>query len=134
VLCCDLDGVLFEYEGFKGHDVFGKPIPGASETLRRLHREGWYIVVFTTRPLTPALRRELRRHRIPFDDVNLGKERLRWAHNPPKASAKPYADAYIDDRDWRSLGRRFDRSTWRAIYKKLAGWKRRKLDRPDHKH
>ena len=134
VLVCDVDGVLFTYEGFKGVGVFGEPVPGAAETLRKLHKDGWYIAIFTTRPLTPQLKKILKKNRIPHHDVNHMKHGRLWAHNPPGASMKPYADAYIDDRDWQSVGKPFTRATWARIYKRLSSWKKKIYDTGKIKH
>jgi len=132
VLVCDVDGVIFRYDGFKGVEVFGDPVPGAAQTLSKLRRDGWYIAVFTTRPRTAALEKALRKAGVPFDDVNHRRRGRAWAHNPPGASMKPYADAYIDDRDWRSLGKPFSRLTWTSIYRTLSGWKKRVYDGGSH--
>ncbi|TXI06504.1 MAG: hypothetical protein E6Q76_09640, partial [Rhizobium sp.] len=98
----DLDGTLAAYDGWKGSDHFGDPLPGAAEFLKDLaqtHR----ILIFTTRTKDddPALLRTgnaqnrhalaslvrgwLDRHQMPYDDVYIGQ-------------GKPIADVYVDDR------------------------------------
>lgn len=100
-VCVDLDGVLAEYDGWKGLNHIGQPLPGAPEFLKGLAKIA-SIVVFTTRcSLDPgdeagmivATPEELRghvvdwleRHELPYDDVYIGQ-------------GKPRAAAYIDDR------------------------------------
>jgi ribonucleotide monophosphatase NagD (HAD superfamily) len=45
----DLDGVLARYDGWKGDGVFNEPAPGAKEFLENLRREGYRVVILTTR-------------------------------------------------------------------------------------
>lgn len=45
----DLDGVLAQYDGWKGVGVFGEVVPGAKEFLEALHQAGYHIVIHTTR-------------------------------------------------------------------------------------
>ena len=98
-VCVDLDGVLAEYDGWKGVDHIGKPIAGAQEFLRRL-REKYDVVIFTTRCnpevnkpeaahlLANRVRAWLDKHEMPYDDVYHGV-------------GKPIAAAYIDDNAYR---------------------------------
>lgn len=95
----DLDGVLASYDGWKGLDTIGHPIPGAQDFVRRLL--GFAdVVVFTTRcnadfsrpagetreTLAARVRRWLEIHRFPAEaTVYTG-------------AGKPAANAYVDDR------------------------------------
>ena len=92
----DLDGVLAEYHGWKGHETIGAPIPGARELLTDLRQAGFVVVIHTTRgtPYDPfthdprdpiVVANWLDKHKMPYDSV--------WT-NP----GKPVACAYIDDR------------------------------------
>ncbi len=45
----EIDGVFLESDGWKGETVFGKPVPGAIDWVRRMLRRGHKICVFTTR-------------------------------------------------------------------------------------
>ncbi|MBV9217454.1 MAG: hypothetical protein JO053_14900 [Acidobacteria bacterium] len=100
-VCVDLDGVLAEYDGWKGPDHFGKPLPGALTFCKKL-AEIADIVVFTSRCSDdPGAREEagglspgqvrikvidwLEKHKFPFTDVYIGH-------------GKPRVDAFIDDR------------------------------------
>ena len=49
IICVDLDGVLNEFDGWKGADFFHPPRSGAREFLEELNRKGYRVVVFTVR-------------------------------------------------------------------------------------
>jgi hypothetical protein len=95
-VCIDVDGVLAQYDGWKGVDHFGDPIPGARAFLAVL-REEFDVVIFTTRT-NPEMSKpesaELLRNRVrdwldandlPYDDIWIGR-------------GKPICSAIIDDR------------------------------------
>ena len=100
-VCLDLDGVLARYEGWKGLDHIGPPLPGALEFAWSL-AEFADIVVFTSRCSTdnggesapsrvsPGKMKVrvidwLEKHKFPYTDVYVGQ-------------GKPRAAAFIDDR------------------------------------
>jgi hypothetical protein len=99
-VCLDLDGVLAGYEGWKGNDSIGTPLPGATDFARSL-AEFADIVIFTSRCSQDAARDGgrvvdagkmrikvidwLERFKIPYADVYVGQ-------------GKPRAAAFIDDR------------------------------------
>jgi len=114
-ICLDLDGVLARYDGWKGLDFLGDPLPGAVEFTRQLSALG-DVVVFTTRTSVAANLDELRREpTLPWDSA-LGaveaalpsflEHKVRyWLEKFGFAFAsvyvgqgKPPASAYIDDR------------------------------------
>jgi len=45
----DLDGTLAKYDGWKGEDVIGDPVPGARELLVGLKARGFKIALWTSR-------------------------------------------------------------------------------------
>ena len=49
IVCVDLDGVLNDYDGWRGADYFHPPREGAREFLEGLSRSGYRVVVHTTR-------------------------------------------------------------------------------------
>lgn len=104
ILAVDLDGVLFDYDGWKGPTHFGKPVPGVIEELYKLKREGrerkeeWAIVVLTTRRTDNTLRHQLNKHNVPYDYIN----KHPW--QPPHTSHKIVADVYLDDHGLRFTG------------------------------
>ena len=97
-VCLDLDGVLAQYDKWKGIDHIGDPIPGALEFTKHLAKIA-EIVIFSSRcaqdvleglRITPGMLRIrviewLEKHKFPFTDVYTGQ-------------GKPRAAAFIDDR------------------------------------
>ena len=98
-VCVDLDGVLAQYDGWKGVERIGDPIPGAVQFTKRL-QEIARVVIFTTRTnadpkisgrnesvemLTQRVRRWLDAHGFAYDEIYVGQ-------------GKPLAAAYVDDR------------------------------------
>jgi hypothetical protein len=99
-VCLDLDGVLARYEGWRGPEHIGSPLPGALEFAWSL--AGFAdIIIFTSRcSQDPGLDGEsrvdpgrmrvriidwLEEHKFPYSDVYVGQ-------------GKPRAAAFIDDR------------------------------------
>lgn len=87
----DFDGVLAMYEGWVDRNHFGDPVPGMRELLQDLKKEGWRIVVFTTRGST-EVREWCEQHNMPVDYFNQNPEIS--GQNP----CKPVASFYVDDR------------------------------------
>lgn len=95
-VCVDLDGTLAFYDGWKGIDNIGDPLPGAREFLSRLIVD-YDVVIYTTRCneevnkpekleyLTARVGEWLVRHQLPFTSIHVGQ-------------GKPIAIAYVDDR------------------------------------
>ena len=92
----DVDGVLAQYDGWKGVDHIGDPIPGAVAFTHTLS-EHFDVLIFTTRCceevnqpekahlLRNRLVKWLDQHDFAYADVWVGQ-------------GKPIAVAYIDDR------------------------------------
>lgn len=70
IVSIDFDGPISQFRGWKGPQSFGKIVPGARQTIMKLHREGWYINIMTTRLVSFMLVHWLFRHGIVFDDIN----------------------------------------------------------------
>ena len=49
-ICIDFDGVIAEYDGWKGSEFFGKPLEGAKDFLMILLSSNLKVVIFTIRP------------------------------------------------------------------------------------
>ncbi len=79
----DFDGVIAEYDGWKGEDVFGAPRADIIDVMKRIKSEGFRIIIFTTRKLTEKMRAYLAENGIPFDEF---------------VGEKPFYTAFIDDR------------------------------------
>lgn len=92
-ICIDIDGTICRYESWSGHDHFGEVIPGAKDAIQRLHDDGWYIIIFSTRSRRESIKRFLENEAIWFDSINENP------HQPDNAvGGKPIADVYLDDR------------------------------------
>ena len=87
----DFDGVIAEYDGFKGHDHFGKPIEAVVNAIRILKQQGHKIIIYSTRG-EEMLRKYCRDNDIPIDYINRNPEKE--GENP----GKPVAYVYVDDR------------------------------------
>jgi hypothetical protein len=99
-VCLDLDGVLAKYEGWRGADHIGTPLPGALEFAWSLSQFA-DIIIFTSRCSQDAGSEErsrvspgqmkiriidwLEKYKFPYTDVYVGQ-------------GKPRAAAFIDDR------------------------------------
>lgn len=95
-IAVDFDGVIAEYDGYKGPGVLGAPRLDVVESLRTLQSEGWKIVIYTTRGEAEILS-YLAQHRIPHDEINRNSDYK-------TAGVKPVADVYWDDRAVRYSG------------------------------
>ncbi|OGM04068.1 capsular biosynthesis protein [Candidatus Woesebacteria bacterium RIFCSPHIGHO2_01_FULL_39_32] len=102
-ICIDLDGVICEVRRKNQSYEDVKPLPGAIEKIQELKSKGHYIIISTSRHMKTTdgnvnkilakvgeiTLTWLRKHKIPFDEINFGK---------------PYAHIYIDDKAVRFSG------------------------------
>lgn len=86
----DFDGVIANYDGYKGPGVLGSPREDVRLALHTLRREGWKIVIHTTRSWA-EIESYLQQHDIPFDEYNRNSDYT-------TGGQKPVADVYWDDR------------------------------------
>ncbi len=96
-ICIDFDGVLADYsKGYQGLDVFGEMMKGADAATRTLRKNGWTIIIYTTRPATDKLRKWLEDNKVEYDYINENPDQ-------PEESkgCKLVADIYLDDRSMR---------------------------------
>lgn len=120
-LAVDFDGVISKYEGWKGLGNFGPLIDGCVEELAELRKNGWTIVVFTTRGLDiKDVVQFLDSNRVPYDYVN------RNAPDAPEnlSKVKVIANVYLDDRAINFNGR------WSGMADKIMQFKPYYLDNP----
>ena len=111
----DFDKVLFEHDGWDGHENYGSPISNARESLLELQQMGFKIMIWTTRCDEDIIRSALLKYNIPFDYINQNPNQP-----PDVATCKPVADYYIDDRAVRF-------TTWLAVLNEIK--EREKNDR-----
>ncbi len=89
-IAIDFDGVIAEYDAWKGVGVLGTPRPDVVEALRTLRSEGWKIVIHTTWG-DEGIAIYLKQHSIPHDEINRNSDYR-------TLGVKPVADVYWDDR------------------------------------
>ena len=67
VVSLDFDGVIHEYLGWQGSDVFNAPMPGAVEGCHKLVDKGYTLYVLTAREESnhPAIKDWLRQNGFP---------------------------------------------------------------------
>lgn len=92
-ICIDFDGVIAQYEGWKGEDVFGEPVDGVQTALEVLKKNGYTIIIYTTRSANAKLKKYLEKNSIPYDYINENPDQPEGSNK-----GKPIADVYIDDR------------------------------------
>ncbi len=95
-IAVDFDGVIADYDGYKGPGVLGAPRTDVIEAMRTLAAEGWKIVIFTTRGET-EISSYLAKHGIPHDEINRNSDYKTQGN-------KVVADVYWDDRAFRYSG------------------------------
>lgn len=95
-IAVDFDGVIAEYDGYKGPGVLGEPRADVREALLLLRAEGWKIVIHTTRS-NDEVGEYLRQNAIPHDEINSNSDYR-------TQGVKPVADVYWDDRAVRYSG------------------------------
>lgn len=100
IIAFDFDGVLAEYNGWRGADVLGDPIPGAKECVNNLRKQGYSVVVFSVRPAW-RLRDWAERWGFEFDGYNNSPQAMK---DGEERSGKVIADLYVDDRAFRFTG------------------------------
>ncbi len=89
-IAVDFDGVIADYDGWKGTGILGPPRRDVLEALRVLHAEGWKIIIHTTRG-EMEISSYLAEHDIPHHEINRNSDYR-------TLGTKPVADVYWDDR------------------------------------
>lgn len=89
-IAVDFDGVIANYDGWKGPGVLGAPREDVVRALCDLSAEGWKIVIHSTRG-EEEIGGYLARHSIPYDEINRNTDYR-------TTGLKPVADIYWDDR------------------------------------
>lgn len=92
-ICIDFDGVIAQYQEWEGKDKFGAPVPGVQSALKVLKKEGYKIIIFTTREVSDELKAYLKENNITYDHINENPDQPKDTN-----AGKPIADLYVDDR------------------------------------
>lgn len=95
-IAVDFDGVIADYDGWRGLGVLGTPRQDVLAALTTLRSEGWKIVVYTTRG-QKEIAGYMAQNGIPHDEINCNSDYR-------TKGAKPVADVYWDDRAVRYSG------------------------------
>lgn len=95
-IAVDFDGVIADYDDWKGSQNLGSPRGDVIEALRELRSQGWKIVVYSTRG-TEEIAPYLIDNDVPFDEINQNS-------SYQTAGVKPVATIYWDDRACRYSG------------------------------
>ena len=100
----DFDGVLCEYEGWRGHDKMGKPIKENINLVKQLYKEGHKLKLSTTRlnPFPFGKNKEGDEgvmKGIAYGFIKLWLEKNNIFHCFVEITGyKPFGEYYIDDR------------------------------------
>lgn len=89
-IAVDFDGVIANYDGWQGQAVLGSPRADVVSALRQLNREGWKVIIYTTRGVD-EIEVYLLEAGIPFEEINRNSDYSTQGH-------KPVATVYWDDR------------------------------------
>jgi hypothetical protein len=89
-IAVDFDGVLVDYDGWKGTRVLGRPRADVVAALHALRKEGWKVVIHTTRS-EQEIAGFLDQQGVPYDEINRNSA-------CETGGVKPVATVYWDDR------------------------------------
>jgi hypothetical protein len=89
-IAVDFDGVIADYDGWKGCGVLGQPRTDVIKALVALREEGWKVIVHSTRS-EDEIGGYLRQYEIPYDEINRNS-------SYSNTGQKPVATVYWDDR------------------------------------
>lgn len=93
IICIDIDGTIIHFTEWVDSDHFGTVLKDAPEATHILHKEGWYVIIYTTRADKRATGKFLNDNGFYFDSINENP------YQPENAKGgKPIADIYVDDR------------------------------------
>lgn len=111
-ICIDIDGTICRYSEWINPHHFGEILPNAQEIINKLHEDGWYIIIFSTRSDKEIIKDFLIRNNIYFDSINNNP------YQPQNAvGGKPLADIYLDDRAITFMG------NWIQTYAEIVNFK-----------
>jgi hypothetical protein len=116
IICVDLDGTILSYKrGWCSEGKFGKVLPGAKTYLKRLIKDGWWVIIWTVRntdKVKEALLFNGIQKGVHYSDVNRRKGVI-----PGSYKGKIGADCYLDDRGIQFKG------SWKKAYNEIRKFK-----------
>lgn len=66
----DFDGVIHSYEkGWNGGKIYGKPVANSLKAVKKLIKEGYRVVVFTSRENLEEVEKWLKKNKFPKIEV-----------------------------------------------------------------
>lgn len=95
-IAVDFDGVIANYDGWRGRAELGSPRPDVLKVLKQLREDGWKIIIHTTR-CEEDVRSFLYKFSVEYDEVNINSDYQ-------NLGVKPVATIYWDDRALRYSG------------------------------
>ena len=107
-ICLDFDGVIHSYRsGWQGETVIpDPPVSGTKTSIEKLRKEGWKVLVYSTRCKTAkgreAIGKYLQKNGIFVDEICMDK---------------PAALIYVDDRGLKFNGK------WTRVLREIAVYK-----------
>jgi adenylylsulfate kinase len=96
IVAIDFDGVIAQYDGYKGDDHFLPPKPWAKEAIDVLRAHGIKVIIWTCRNNEAQLKEYLDKFGIGYDAINADVHPE--IKSPDQISRKVLADVYVDDR------------------------------------
>ena len=99
-IAIDFDGVISEYNGWRGKGVFGPPTPGVLYALTQFKETGYIVIVYTCRLEIDLIKEYMEKHNLPYDYINFSPVNIIQDLHPAKVAA----DVYIDDKGLRFIG------------------------------
>lgn len=92
IIAVDFDGVIANYDTFRGERHCGGPVDGVKVALDKL--DGHTIIVNTCRAGVSDLHKYMERHNLPYSFVNFSPRNVERGLSLSKIAA----DIYIDDK------------------------------------
>jgi len=92
-ICIDVDGVLAQYDGWKGVDVIGDPYEGAVGFVNYLY-EYFKVIIHTTRA-NPEVNKLFTKEEL---EQKIALWLDKWGFKYDEIQGKPIAVGYVDDK------------------------------------
>ena len=111
IAAIDFDGVIAQYDGYRGPDHYLPPMPCAKDSIDILRAHGIKVIIWTCRNNEVDLRTYLDHYAIGYDAINADVHPE--IECPSQISRKVLADVYVDDRGIRFT--QWDRAVFQIL-------------------